>query len=124
MKKRRQNNEMLAPRVTFDWPMKEGHGAFCIETQRPFNFCDPVTKEWEYGINIGNFPAPTADDIMHWRTGTRRMANVELYKFQVSKRGKRTGRTIQSWEMFFDRDDPRPPIDLTVLLISQTESRE
>jgi len=113
--------EYLVPRIEFPWPMEEGHNSFVIETQIPFSLYGDSSKEWRYGINIGVFPAPTEDDIMRWRAGTRRRSIVEVYKFRTSKRGVRTGRTIISREILFDKDDPRPPVELTVLLISQTE---
>lgn len=104
--------EYLVPGIEFPWPMEEGHNSFVIETQIPFSL---------YGINIGVFPAPTEDDITRWRASTRRRAIVNVYKFRVSKRGIRTGQTILSREILFDKHDPRPPCELTVLLISQTE---
>src|SRR5438046_1552532 len=107
--------EYLVPGIEFPWPMEEGHNAFVVETQIPFSLYGDSSKEWRYGIRIGNFPAPTMDDITHSRIGTRRRAIVEVYKFRVSKRGIRTGRTILYKEIFFDKKDRRPPSELTAL---------
>src|SRR5713101_6983743 len=113
--------EYLVPGIEFPWPMEEGHNSFVIETKPPFSYYCDSSKEWRFGINIGVFSAPTMDDIQHWKRGTRRRAIVDVYKFRVSKRGKRTGQILLSREVLFDKKDRRPPSELTAILISQTE---
>jgi hypothetical protein len=115
--------ETLVPGIPFDWPMVEGHNAFVIESRQPFSPYYDSTGEWEYGINIGVFKAPTDNDICHWRAGTQRVAIVEVYKYRINKRGLRTSQTIHHKEIFFNKKDPRPPSNLTLLLITETEGR-
>ena len=115
--------ETLVPGIPFDWPMQDGHNSFVIETEQPFSRFVDSSREWQYGINIGVFPAPTEDDITRGRVGAGRVAIVEIYKFRINKRGIRTAQTIRHKEILFDKGDFRPPSNLTLLLITETEER-
>ena len=108
--------QFLREAINFRWPLKEGHGSFCAETQ---DYARHLGL-FERGICIGIFQNPTVDDITHWKfTSGRYKAIVEVYKVRTSKRGIRTGKNIQCREIFFYEDDPKPPSQLVALLLEQ-----
>jgi len=111
-----EREQFLREAITFEWPLKEGHGSFQSETKTyPYG-----EGFWESGIRIGIFPNPTEEDITNWKfTSGRYRAIVEVYKVRIGKRGVRTGKTILSKEIDFYKDDPQPPSELVAILFGQ-----
>ena len=111
-----EREQFLREAITFEWPLKEGHGSFQSETKTyPYG-----EGFWESGIRIGILQEPTQEDIINWKfTSGRYRAIVEVYKVRIGKRGIRTGKTILSKELFFYKDDPQPPSELLAILFAQ-----
>ncbi len=111
-----RQEQLLREAIKFEWPLKEGHGSFCAETQDYPRYLGL----WERGICIGIFHAPTEEDIRHNRFSSGRYwAKLEVYRVRISKRGIRTGKTILYREIFFYEDDPKPPSHLVAILLEQ-----
>ena len=114
----KQEMQLLREKIGFEWPLREGRASFCAETNT--HPCDG--RLWEQGIRISIFKAPTIKDIQHDRfTSGRFRAQVETFKFRVSKRGTRTGSSTSYKETCFQQNDPSPPCELIAILIEQVD---
>jgi hypothetical protein len=104
--------ERLLEQIGFEWPMREGD-ELVANTEDRFAWRYGV-RVWECCIRIHVHCAPSVDDVVRWKKGTRLRAIVETYEFMKAKtyRGQRKTRRWNQSEFYFDAADKKPPAAL------------